>query len=224
MSSISPITSSTCSRVVASNYIKGFGFKRVKMRPGNGIIASDSGFWRLQRRMMQPAFQRRVIAQISEMMRRVTRNLMARWEAKAASGEQINVPSDTSELARKTVLRTIFSENLDRMTARRRQSIRDFERRLGTRSATGGSAQGLDKAGLRRQRTAARTQSSTARHPLDVDRGALGNRSAHERQSCYRRGDDFDRSGSRNHRQYPELGLVAPVRERNGRVATTRRG
>ncbi|MGH8501477.1 MAG: cytochrome P450 [Gammaproteobacteria bacterium] len=100
------------------NYIKGVGFERVKMLLGNGTIVSGGDYWRSQRRMIQPAFHRTVIAQLSATMRALNQRLLARWEAKAAAGEEINVTSDTSELALETVLRAIFSDDLDAITAR----------------------------------------------------------------------------------------------------------
>jgi cytochrome P450 len=47
------------------NYTKGEGMDRVKILLGNGIMTSEGDFWRRQRRMMQPCFHRRVIAQFS---------------------------------------------------------------------------------------------------------------------------------------------------------------
>lgn len=100
------------------NYIKGIGFERVKMLLGNGIIVSGGDFWKSQRRMMQPAFHRQVIAQLSETMRALNADLLRRWESKAVSGERINVTGDTGELALETVLRAIFGEDLDALIAR----------------------------------------------------------------------------------------------------------
>ena len=45
------------------NYAKGVGFDRIKILLGNGIIVSEGEFWKRQRRMMQPTFHRRILAQ-----------------------------------------------------------------------------------------------------------------------------------------------------------------
>ncbi len=100
------------------NYVKDLGFERVKMLLGNGIIVSGGEYWRSQRRMIQPAFHRQVIARLSETMRDLNRALLRRWETKANTGEKLNITNETSELALETVLRAIFSEDLDAMTAR----------------------------------------------------------------------------------------------------------
>jgi cytochrome P450 len=65
------------------NYNKGVGFDRVKMLLGNGIIVSDGPFWRRQRRMIQPAFSRKVIARLSEEIKRCNLDLLKAWERKA---------------------------------------------------------------------------------------------------------------------------------------------
>ena len=51
------------------NYTKGVGIDRVKLLLGNGIMTSEGEFWRLQRRMMQPAFHRKVIEKFSARIR-----------------------------------------------------------------------------------------------------------------------------------------------------------
>ncbi|MDR9435610.1 MAG: cytochrome P450 [Thiohalophilus sp.] len=99
------------------NYTKGVGFDRVKMLLGNGIIVSDGPFWRRQRRMIQPAFSRKVIAELSEQIKRCNLELLDSWETKAERGEPINITAEASELALQIVLRSLFSEDLDRIIA-----------------------------------------------------------------------------------------------------------
>jgi len=99
------------------NYNKGVGFDRVKMLLGNGIIVSDGPFWRRQRRMIQPAFSRKVIAELADQIKCCNLELLDSWEAKAERGELINITSEASELALQIVLRSLFSEDLDRIIA-----------------------------------------------------------------------------------------------------------
>jgi len=99
------------------NYTKGVGFDRVKMLLGNGIIVSDGPFWRRQRRMIQPAFSRKVIAELAGQIKRCNLELLDSWDAKAARGELINITGEASELALQIVLRSLFSEDLDRIIA-----------------------------------------------------------------------------------------------------------
>ncbi|MHB8816786.1 MAG: cytochrome P450 [Steroidobacteraceae bacterium] len=97
------------------NYTKGEGMDRVKILLGNGIMTSEGDFWRRQRRMMQPAFHRRVIDQFSALIREVNDKFAARWAEKAARAEAVNVGDDASELTLEIVLRSIFGSDLARL-------------------------------------------------------------------------------------------------------------
>src|ERR1700736_4680628 len=94
------------------NYTKGEGMDRVKILLGNGIMTSEGDFWRRQRRMMQPAFHRRVIDQFGTLIRTVNDKFAARWAEKAARGAAIDLSDDTSELTLEIVLRSIFGSDL----------------------------------------------------------------------------------------------------------------
>jgi cytochrome P450 len=97
------------------NYTKGEGIDRVKILLGNGIMTSEGGFWRRQRRMMQPAFHRRVIDQFSLLINECNEKYAERWAASAARGEPVNVSSDTSEMTLEIVLKSIFGTDVDRL-------------------------------------------------------------------------------------------------------------
>jgi cytochrome P450 len=97
------------------NYTKGEGMDRVKILLGNGIMTSEGDFWRRQRRMMQPAFHRRVIDRFSGLIREVNEKFTARWAEKAARAEAVNLSDDTSELILEIVLRSIFGADLARL-------------------------------------------------------------------------------------------------------------
>ncbi len=98
------------------NYVKGLGFDRVRMLLGNGLIVSEGPFWRRQRQMLQPVFNKPNIAEMSEVIRRGTQNLCAEWERKADLGEPINITKELSGMALEVVLRSIFGDDLDAMT------------------------------------------------------------------------------------------------------------
>jgi len=97
------------------NYTKGEGMDRVKILLGNGIMTSEGDFWRRQRRMMQPAFHRRVIDRFSDLVDEVNERFAARWAASAARGEPINLTDEVSELTLDIVLRSIFGSDLERL-------------------------------------------------------------------------------------------------------------
>jgi len=97
------------------NYTKGEGMDRVKILLGNGIMTSEGDFWRRQRRMMQPSFHRRVLDRFGRLIHDVNEKYAARWAAKAAAGEPINLTEDLSELTLEIVLHSIFGTDLTRL-------------------------------------------------------------------------------------------------------------
>ena len=97
------------------NYTKGVGFERVAMLLGNGIIVSDGDFWRSQRRMIQPAFHRKIVASLAGMMQRCNQAKLLQWQKKAADKIAINLTEEMSALALEVILRALFSDDLDNL-------------------------------------------------------------------------------------------------------------
>ncbi|MFK8082928.1 MAG: cytochrome P450 [Granulosicoccus sp.] len=97
------------------NYAKGVGFERVAMLLGNGIIVSDGDFWRSQRRMIQPAFHRKIIENLALMMQRCNERKLEQWRQKAADGIAIDLTTEMSDLALEVILRALFSNDLDEL-------------------------------------------------------------------------------------------------------------
>ena len=97
------------------NYTKGEGMDRVKILLGNGIMTSEGDLWRRQRRMIQPAFHRRVLEQFGALIGDVNDRYAERWAALAARGEPVDITDETSELTLEIVLRSIFGADLDRL-------------------------------------------------------------------------------------------------------------
>jgi cytochrome P450 len=98
------------------NYAKGVGFDRIKILLGNGIIVSEGEFWKRQRRMMQPTFHRRILAQFDQRIARANDRLLAEWQRKCAAGEPVNVTDDLSIMTLEIMLGVIFGDDLDAMT------------------------------------------------------------------------------------------------------------
>jgi enediyne biosynthesis protein E7 len=97
------------------NYAKGVGFDRIKILLGNGIIVSEGEFWKRQRRMMQPTFHRRILAQFDRRIARANDRLLAEWERKCALGEPVNVTDDMSVMTLEIILGVIFGDDLEAM-------------------------------------------------------------------------------------------------------------
>jgi cytochrome P450 len=101
------------------NYTKGVGFDRIKILLGNGIIVSEGEFWKRQRRMMQPTFHRRILAQFDRSIARANDRLLAEWQRKCAAGEPVNVTDDMSILTLEIVLTVLSGDDLAAMAAER---------------------------------------------------------------------------------------------------------
>ena len=94
------------------NYTKGVGFDRIKILLGNGIIVSEGEFWKRQRRMLQPTFHRRVIAQFDAIIAGANDRLLAQWEERCSRGEPVNVTADMSHMTLEIILRVLFGDDL----------------------------------------------------------------------------------------------------------------
>jgi cytochrome P450 len=98
------------------NYTKGIGLDRVRLLLGNGIMTSEGEFWRRQRRMMQPAFHRKVVERFAAVVRSHNARLIGDWERAARRGEAVNLTAAMSELALAIVLDAIFSADLSALS------------------------------------------------------------------------------------------------------------
>jgi enediyne biosynthesis protein E7 len=99
------------------NYTKGIGIERVGILLGKGIMVSEGDQWRRQRRMIQPAFHRDVIAGMLGHIRAANQELLAKWIACADNRQEINVTQDMSDVTLNIVLRSIFGDDLQSMKA-----------------------------------------------------------------------------------------------------------
>jgi cytochrome P450 len=97
-----------------ANFTKGIGIERVAILLGNGLMTSEGEHWRVQRKMVQPAFHRKVIATWMPHIHAATANLVRRWQDAAAHGEPVNVTQDMSEATLEVVLLALFGEDLPR--------------------------------------------------------------------------------------------------------------
>lgn len=98
-----------------ANYRKGPGFNRVKMLLGNGIIVSDGPFWRRQRRMIQPAFSRKVLVRLLRFVEQANAARRERWQDEAAGGAILDITAEAADLSLEVILRTLFGEDFDRL-------------------------------------------------------------------------------------------------------------
>ncbi len=88
---------------------KGFGARQLRRFLGNGLVTSNSDFWRRQRRMINPAFGRKRIEALAAPMTAHARALRDRWRA----GEVRDVGADMMGLTLSIVAKTLFVHDPD---------------------------------------------------------------------------------------------------------------
>lgn len=98
-----------------ADFRKGVGIERVAILLGNGIMTSEGEHWRTQRKLLQPAFHRRVVATWMPHIHAATAKLAERWRRASARREPVNVTQDMSEATLEVVLLALFGEDLPRL-------------------------------------------------------------------------------------------------------------
>ncbi|HET9478711.1 MAG TPA: cytochrome P450 [Pyrinomonadaceae bacterium] len=75
---------------------------------GNGLVTSEGGFWRRQRRLAQPAFHRQRISSYGDIMVQYTKRAIAKWQ----NGEQRDIARDMTRLTLEIVVKTLFNSDV----------------------------------------------------------------------------------------------------------------
>ena len=99
------------------NYEKGAELDRVKILLGDGLMTSEGATWRRRRSMMQPLFQRHVIARLMPLLVAANERFMARMEEARARDEPVNVTAETSDLVLQIILQFLFGQDAERLSA-----------------------------------------------------------------------------------------------------------
>jgi cytochrome P450 len=95
------------------NYPKGFAIKRIALLLGNGLMVSKGDLWKRQRRMIQPAFNRAALGELTGMITAANQRLLDKWANAARAQEAINVTRDISLTILEIVLLSIFGEDYE---------------------------------------------------------------------------------------------------------------
>jgi len=107
----SPVYAQHVLRKNWTNYRKGLAVKRIAMLLGNGLMVSEGEFWVSQRRMIQPAFHRNVIASLYDVIKSANSKLLEKWEKAAQQKATVNVTSDVSLTVLEITLRSLFGSD-----------------------------------------------------------------------------------------------------------------
>ncbi|MCG8349991.1 MAG: cytochrome P450 [Chloroflexales bacterium] len=94
------------------NYVKGDLFEQLRDIIGNGLVTSEGEFWRRQRRLIQPAFHRRLIAGFADIMIDETDAMLQRWSEYSVTGKRFRLDEHMARLTLRIVARSLFSTSL----------------------------------------------------------------------------------------------------------------
>ena len=95
------------------NYIKGDLFDILRQVAGDGLFTSEGELWLRQRRLMQPAFHRRHIANFGEIMTGRTLDMLDRWDQRSSRAEPLDVAEELTGLTMAIIAETMFGARLD---------------------------------------------------------------------------------------------------------------
>lgn len=95
------------------NYRKSLAYEMLGILLGNGLLTSEGDFWRKQRRLIQPAFHKQKLAELTAMMVKRTEQEVKSMEAKALKGDYFDVTLDMTKLTLEIISEAIFSNGVE---------------------------------------------------------------------------------------------------------------
>jgi cytochrome P450 len=95
----------------ANNYEKGIGLVHARRALGDGLLTSEGELWRKQRKVIQPAFQSKRIAEQAPVIAEEAKRLVDSLKAKAG-GDPVNIVTELTGLTLGVLGRTLLDANL----------------------------------------------------------------------------------------------------------------
>ncbi len=99
------------------NYVKSFQYRLLAIGMGEGLLTNEGESWEQQRRLIQPMFAKRHLAQFAENMTAAISPAMDEWERRA-DGTRVDVTSEMTNLTLDVVGRALFGAELAKEAAR----------------------------------------------------------------------------------------------------------
>ncbi|GJM41543.1 MAG: cytochrome P450 [Ardenticatenaceae bacterium] len=85
---------------------------------GQGLLTSENPLWRKQRRLIQPFFHRRYLANFADLMVSATNEWLARLDRYSATGEPFDIANEMMTLTLNIVSRALFGYDMDEQSER----------------------------------------------------------------------------------------------------------
>lgn len=95
------------------NYRKSLAYDMIRELLGNGLLTSEGDFWKKQRRLVQPAFHKQKLADLTAMMVNRTAQEVEKLKTKTESGEHFDVLTQMTALTLDIISEAIFSNGIN---------------------------------------------------------------------------------------------------------------
>lgn len=95
-------------KTMRRNYIKGSAYDSFRRITGNGLLTAEGEDWRRKRRRIQPAFAGRRVAELAEVMGRVTGTTLDEWADRLPDGTTFDLGEEMTRITLRIVGQTLF--------------------------------------------------------------------------------------------------------------------
>ena len=90
------------------NYLKSPAYRQLRLALGQGLITSEGDFWRKQRRLAQPAFHKKQLEGLFELMVEVSEEYIDDLSKRCRESRQFNISKEMMKVTADIVLKTLF--------------------------------------------------------------------------------------------------------------------
>lgn len=94
------------------NYRKSLAYDMLKLLLGQGLLTSEGDFWKKQRKLIQPAFHKQKLADLTAMMVNRTSEEVSKLESAAQQGEYFDIVNTMTALTLDIISQAIFSDGI----------------------------------------------------------------------------------------------------------------
>jgi cytochrome P450 len=95
------------------NYRKSLAYDFIKLLLGNGLLTSEGDFWKKQRRLIQPAFHRKKLEELTAMMVERTAQGVEEMAKLQQQGEPVDISLYMTRLTLDIISKAIFSSGIE---------------------------------------------------------------------------------------------------------------
>lgn len=96
----------------ADNYTKGPTYDEIRRLTGEGLLTLVGAPWRRRRKLMQPSFHRKRIAEFTEAMARCTDARLTSWQERFPQGGSFDLHAEMMRLTLEVVGETLFGQSV----------------------------------------------------------------------------------------------------------------